>query len=892
MTAGQTGELPQDLFDPAQLNAQLVGGDTIHCCKQAISTATDYMHNQFRAGAQAHDLIRLRASFIDALLCTLWDRQSWGNSQLAMVAVGGYGRGELHPHSDVDLLFLVGDGDDDSNEELSSFLTLLWDIGLDIGHSVRNVSECAKRAAEDITILTNLMEARVLSGDPILMERVRELTGPDKIWPSSDFFQAKLEEQRARHNKFADTEYNLEPNVKGSPGGLRDLQIIGWIAERHFGVTAIEEISAEEFVSTDEMKILITGRNFMWQVRYALHMITGRAEDRLLFEYQRELADLWGFKDEEKLAVEQFMQTYYRWALALGQLNEVLILNFDQAILREHQADDITGLDEYFQIRNGYIEARHENLFDQHPTALLSVFLQCATHENIIGISAPTIRMIRDSRHLIDDAFRTDPRNKKTFLDILAAPHKMTRQLRRMNRYGILGDYLPEFGRIMGQMQHDLFHTYTVDAHTLEVIKNSRRFQFPDLEDKFPVSSRVARRLRKVELLYIAGLYHDIGKGRGGDHSELGAIDAAKFCEDHGLDARDTELVVWLVKNHLLMSAVSQRKDISDPEVIQQFAQHVGDEEHLDYLYTLTVADINGTNPTLWNAWRGSLLRQLYTETRRALRRGLDNPVDKQAIIMRARSAAADILDGRGFTPDELDDMWSERTEEYFLRERSEDIAWHSEAIADHHHRDVPLVLIRNLAESSIANTTQIFIHARSHPQLFSKICAALEQLDLSIYDARIYSSSDGMCLDTFFILDSAGQPISEDGGRLAYIRQYLSDELENKSDQPATSARLTPRKMKSFSVPTETRMSIDKIKNQSVLEVLTPDRPGLLARLGKIFVSLNIEVQAAKIQTLGERVEDVFFITDTNQQAITDPAVCENLQSKIREELDELAAA
>jgi [protein-PII] uridylyltransferase len=640
------------------------------------------------------------------------------------------------------------------------------------------------------------------------------------------------------------------------------------------------------------MTLLSTGRDFMWQVRYALHMITNREEDRLLFDHQRELAALWGLVDGDKLAVEQFMQTYYRWALALGQLNEVLIQNFDQAILRQNMADDISVLNDRFQIRNGYIEVRNNDLFGKHPHALLEVFLLCATHEEIIGVAAPTIRLIRDNRHLVDDAFRANEQNRRTFLQILGSPNEMARQLRRMARYGILGKYLPEFGRIMGQMQFDLFHTYTVDAHTLEVIKNAWRFQFPDLEDKFPVSSRVARRLRKQELLYIAALYHDIGKGRGGDHSELGAVDAERFCRDHGLDQSDTALVVWLVRNHLLMSAVSQRKDISDPEIIQQFAKHVGDEEHLDYLFTLTVADINGTNPTLWNAWRGSLLRQLYTETRRALRRGLDSPIDKQALVERARQASSDVLEGRGFTPEELNELWRGRGEDYFLRERIEDIAWHTEAIASHHQRDKPLVLVRNNAESSVANTTQIFIHARSNAHLFSRICAGLEQLDLSVHDARIYNANDGMSLDTFFVLDSSGQPISENGARLAHIKVYLSEILGNDTGKSTPPVRRTPRKMKSFSIPTETSMSVDTVKNVSVLDVSTPDRPGLLARLGRIFESFNVEIQAAKIQTLGERVEDVFFITDDRQQALTDPQLCEALQRTICQELDEQAAA
>ena len=885
--------LPAAMFDPRKFCQQLDERDAIACCKDAISAATNYLHGQFRKDVGAGQLIRMRAAFIDQLLAALWDRQGWGECELALVAVGGYGRGELHPHSDVDLLLLVGDSGETVKGSMEAFLTLLWDIGLNIAHSVRTVAQCVEQASDDITVLTNLMEARVIRGDATLMQQVRELTGPQHMWPSADFFKAKLDEQKARHAKFADTEYNLEPNVKSSPGGLRDLQIIGWIAERHFGVESLEKITSEEFLNPDESDILDRGRAFMWRVRYALHMITDREEDRLLFDHQRELAELWGFQDGDKLAVEQFMQVYYRWALALGQLNEVLIQNFDQAILRSDTANDIQVINDRFQVRNGYLEACSADLFERTPAALMEVFLLCAQREEIEGISAPTIRLIRNHRYLVDDAFRADPQNKRTFLDILRAPNKMARQLRRMARYGILGRYLPEFGQITGQMQHDLFHTYTVDAHTLEVIKNTRRFQYPDFEERFPVSSRVARRLPKLELLYLAALFHDVGKGRGGDHSELGAEIADTFCRSHGLEEQDAELVVWLVRNHLLMSAVSQRKDISDPEVIQQFAEHVGDENHLNYLFTLTVADINGTNPTLWNAWRGSLLRQLFSETRRALRRGLENPVDRLALIGETRKSATEMLENRGFMADELDELWRERGEEYFLRESAEDIAWHTEAVASHHDREKPLVLIRNATDSSVANTTQIFIHARGKVQLFSTICAELEHLDLSIHDARIYSANDGMSLDTFFVLDSDGQPIAEDGARLKHIRQQLSENLGvDDGSYPQIVERRTPRQMKSFSIPTETRMWVDESMNTSVLEVSSPDRPGLLARLGRIFVDFGIELQAAKIQTLGERVQDVFFITDGQQQPIFDPQLCEAIQQAIRDELDEQAAA
>ena len=884
--------LPAAIFDPAALARQLTDGKAIGGCKQAIAAATDYLHQRFREGEQAGELIRLRARFIDTLLGALWEDQDWNGADLALVAVGGYGRGELHPHSDIDILILLGEQEQDCKPTLERFLTLLWDIGLVIGHSVRTVTECVRKAREDITILTNLMEARTLRGPEALMQRVRELTGPQRMWPSPDFFRAKLEEQRERHTKFADTEYNLEPNVKSCPGGLRDLQIIGWLAERHFGVRSVEEITDSDFLDPEEREIFTRGREFMWKVRYALHMITDREEDRLLFDHQRALAELWGFEDGDRLAVEQFMQTYYRWALALGQLNEVLIQNFDQAILRPDQANVVKVINERFQLRNGYLEARDDEVFEKTPSALLEAFLLCANLEESEGVAAPTIRLIRNHRHLIDETFRADPENRRIFLAILRSPNKLARQLRRMSRYGILGEYLPEFGRIVGQMQHDLFHAYTVDAHTLEVVKNARRFGYPEYADRFPVSSRVARRLRAPELLYIAALYHDIGKGRGGDHSELGAVDAERFCRDHGLDPRDTELVTWLVGNHLVMSAVSQRKDISDPQVIQEFAEHVGDQEHLDYLLCLTVADINATNPTLWNAWRGSLLRQLYTETRRALTRGLENPVDKQSWVDKSRRNASEILEDRGFTTEELDELWQERGEDYFLRERAEDIAWHTEAIANHHKRDNALVLIRNNAESVVANTTQIFIHARSDAQLFSRICAELEQLDLSVHDARIYNGNDGMSLDTFYVLDSNGKPIDEDGKRLKHIKQHLTEVLSGAPTSPQIVQRRTPRRVRSLSMPTETSMFIDNIKNVSVLEVASPDRPGLLARIGKIFVQFGVVLQAAKIQTLGERVEDVFFITDEHLQPISDPERCQAIQQAICRELDGQAAA
>ncbi len=887
-----TPESQPGTFDPAILDAAGNHGEMIRACKDAIRQATEALHERFRAGEETGPLLRERADFMDQLLGALWDQVELDEKCVALVAVGGYGRGQLHPHSDIDILLLLAEDCEGAEAGMEQFLMMLWDVGLQVGHSVRTVSECVEAARGDLTILTNLMEARVLRGPGLLMDSVWELTGPQHMWPVTEFFQAKLEEQRNRHQKFADTEYNLEPNVKSSPGGLRDLQNIGWIAQRHLGRDFEARFASEEFLPEEDLKILRDGREFMWRVRYALHMITDHEEDRLLFDYQRALAELWNFEDGDRLAVEQFMQVYYRWAQSLGMLNEVLIQNFEQAIFSGEGPAKITPLNERFQIRNTYIEALHDEVFEEWPPAILEIFLLSARNESITGIAANTISLLRDSLHLIDEEFRDSEVCQDMFLDILRSPYRLTRLLKRMTRYGVLGRYIPEFGQIIGQMQHDLFHAYTVDAHSLEVIENMRRFLIPEFADRFPVTSRVAARLPKIELLYLAGIFHDIGKGRGGDHSELGAVDAEIFCKRHRLSQRDTNLVVWLVQNHLVMSAVSQRRDISDPDVIQQFAQHVGDQVRLDYLISLTVADINGTNPTLWNAWRGSLLRQLYTETKRALRRGLENPIDKQVWIEEARSHAMDLLEYRGFTADELEELWQERDEDYFLREKPEDIAWHTEAIAGHLDKSTPLVLIRSSIDSSVANTTQIFIHAHSSAQLFPRICAQLEILDLSIYDARIYNANDGMTLDTFFVLGSDGKSIASDNARLDYIRAHVARALSKEEDVLETVQRRTPRRQRSFAMPTTTSMSVDEIKNYSVLEVLSPDRPGLLARIGRIFVEFGVELQAAKIQTLGERVEDVFFITDSDNNPITDPERCAALQQAIREELDELVAA
>jgi len=892
MTSQQpTFEIPPEVFDPERFERALKGSKSrIPLFKKNIERTSDYLHQHFQHGDQIRELIWARSWFIDQLLSSAWSLFDWPDDA-SLVAVGGYGRGELHPQSDIDILILFKNDDIEQYSEIvSDFVTLLWDINLDIGHSVRSVNDCLSEAASDITIATNIMESRTITGPRSIHAQLMSVTGTDNIWPSREFFRAKWDEQINRHRKHGNSEYNLEPNVKSSPGGLRDIQMIAWIAKRHFGITNFEDFYEQGLLLKEELDLLNKGIDYLWRVRYALHMISGREEDRLLFDHQRTLAKMFGFDDENaQLAVEQFMQEYYQIALSLGQLNDVLIQYFDESILRSNVDSIVKKINPRFRVHNGHIEVISDDIFDTHPPALMEVFVLMANNHDIDGARASTIRLIRNrSKTIIDDQWRNDPLVIKYFMKLLRSPTKVALVLRRMLRFGVLGNYLPEFGEIIGQMQHDLFHIYSVDAHTMEVVKNMRRFHYQEMEQKFPVASRIVKRLEKVELLYIAGLYHDIGKGRGGNHSLLGAVDARAFCERHELNNRDTNLIVWLVENHLLMSSFAQRKDISDPEVIHEFTEIVGNQSYLDYLYTLTVADINATNPKLWNSWRASLLRQLYAETKRALRRGLEKSIDTQEWIEEKQVNAIDQLENLGFVESEIRRIWANIGEDYFLREKIDDIVWHTEAIAQHTNLDEPLVLIKESSNLDFEGATQIFIHTRANKSIFPLMTAALEQLDLNVQDARIYDPGRGFTLDTFYVLDDEGEALGEKAGRIKNIMAALKQHLIDPDQYCAILTKRTPRQMRLFSMPTEANISTDHDKGHSILEVITPDRPGLLARIGQIFHQYDIQLQTAKITTLGERVEDLFFITDDAGKPIEDEQLQKIITGAICKELDQ----
>ncbi|AOE87120.1 [protein-PII] uridylyltransferase [Pseudomonas sp. TCU-HL1] len=885
-------QVDPELFDRGQFQAELaLKSSPIAAFKKAIRQARDVLDNRFTNGRDIRRLVEDRAWFVDQILRAAWERFGWSeDADIALLAVGGYGRGELHPFSDIDLLILLDSADHEVfREPIEGFLTLLWDIGLEVGQSVRSVAECAEEARADLTVITNLMESRTIAGPEHLRQRMLDVTSPERMWPSKHFFLAKRQEQKARHAKYNDTEYNLEPNVKGSPGGLRDIQTILWVARRQFGSLNLHGLVQQGFLAEIECSMLASSQEFLWKVRYALHMLAGRAEDRLLFDHQRKIASLLGFEDGDgKLGIERFMQKYYRVVMGVSELSDLINQHFEEVILRAGETGQAQPLNSRFQLRDGYIEVTHPNVFKRTPFAMLEIFVLMAQHPDIKGVRADTIRLLRDSRHLIDEEFRKDIRNTSLFIELFKSAQGIHRNLRRMNRYGILGLYLPEFGQIIGQMQHDLFHIYTVDAHTLNLIKHLRKLKWPELAEKFPLASKLIDKLPKPELIYLAGLYHDIGKGRGGDHSELGAVDAEAFCSRHQLPVWDSRLVAWLVQHHLVMSTTAQRKDLSDPQVIYDFARLVGDQTRLDYLYVLTVADINATNPSLWNSWRASLLRQLYTETKRALRRGLENPLDREEQIRQTQSAAIDILVRNGIDQDEAEQLWSQLGDDYFLRHTANDVAWHTEAILQHPAGNDPLVLIKETAQREFEGATQIFIYAPDQHDFFAVTVAAMSQLNLNIHDARIITSTSQFTLDTYIVLDADGGRIGENPARIREIREGLIDALKNPDEYPAIIQRRVPRQLKHFAFPPQVTISNDAQRPVTILELIAPDRPGLLARIGRIFLEFDLSLQNAKIATLGERVEDVFFVTDANNQPLSDPELCQRLQEAIVSQLSQ----
>ena len=822
--------------------------------RDALQQGQVYLKEQFEQQQDVVMLIQQRAYFVDQALHALWQHHIDDDIAMSLLAVGGYGRGELHPYSDIDLLVLLDDAiSEQPPQALSDFLTQLWDIGLEIGHSVRTIKECRQQAEDDITVATNMLETRLLCGKASLYSKLKLLTVTNKTWDTRRFYQQKKQEQQQRHLKYNDTANNLEPNIKEAPGGMRDLQVINWVALQHFDVENIYGLNQKNFVSNDEYDTLNKAQYFLWKVRFALHLQAGRKQEKLLIDHQREIAKQLGYQDSEnRLAVEIFMKEYYLCARSIGQMNELLLQLFEENIILAGETCDITPINRRFQIHNGYIETLNSGIFAFYPYAMLELFLLLQQHPEIKGVRADTIRQFYAHINLIDKRFRSDIKNRALFMEIIRQPHGVTHEFRRMNKLGLLGAYLPEFGQIVGQMQHDLFHIYTVDEHTLFVVRNIRRFSCPEFKDEFPLCSKVYYQLPKPELLYISGLYHDIAKGRGGSHSKLGMVDAEKFCKQHSLSEFDTNIVTFLVGQHLTMSATAQKFDIHDPDVIKKFANTVKTTERLNYLYLLTVADIRATNNQLWNGWRDSLLQQLYNTTKQWLEHNEKIAKSTAEKSTQRRQQALQQLLFQSLQQHKIEQLWQHYDSDYFLRHTTDEIVWQTKS-----RLHDPATTLINIRLKDQENMLEIFIYTKDRPRVFAGTTTALEQLQLDILDAKINATTDGFTLNSYIV--------SNPNQSHNLIISTLEKQLNNLDEINAYCPTLTPRTMTLFETESVIEFQTNEQQHHTILELNTHNRPGLISIISQVFLQCDIQLINAKLTSLGDQVENVFFVTNSS---------------------------
>ena len=840
--------------------------------KRSLHSAREALRAQFMKQPAANQLLYRHSRLIDRQLAQVWSAHALPRTW-ALLAVGGYGRGQLFPYSDIDLLVLLPEpADAQVQRKLETFIGTLWDIGLEVGHSVRTIAECVELAAQDLTVQTSLLEARLLRGDRALFRRFASRL--DHAMDPQDFLQAKQLEQQQRHARYQES--NLEPNIKESAGGLRDLQNILWIARAAGIGKSWGELARRGVVTSEEAREIQRHEIFLQLLRVRLHYLAGRREDRLLFDHQSELAQRFGLQDRpHRLASEQLMQRYYRAAKSVSELNAILLQNL-KARVSPSRDKEYHLINPRFGMRDELLEASRDDLFEREPSAILETFRLLQDHHELKGIAAPTLRALWRARRHINPAFRRDPANRRLFIQIMKSPSHVERALRRMNQCGILGRYLPAFGRIVGQMQHDLYHVYTVDEHILRVIRNLRRFSIPELAHEFPLCSRLMSNFARPEVLYLAALFHDIAKGRGGDHSQLGKADARRFCSAHGLTREDTDLIVWLVEHHLVMSMTAQKQDLSDADVIRAFTEKVRDQRRLAALYLLTVADIRGTSPKVWNAWKGKLLEDLFHATNRHLTG--DTESLESSLQARQEEALAK-LRLYAVPADAHDALWSKLDISYFLRHAPQEIAWHTRLL---YYRVNPAKPVVKARLSPAGEGLQVMVYVPDQKLLFARICGFFESISYDIFEAKIYTTRHGYALDSFQVHDATNRaPQYRD--LISYIEYELAERLLHKAPLPSLSRPRLNRQLRHFPISPEVNIQRDDKGVYRVLSIIAGDRPGLLSRIARVLNAYDINLHTAMINTLGSRAEDTFLITGA---ALNDPKTVVRFESELLEQL------
>ena len=850
---------------------------TLPFLKKKLLAFQQWQVECFKNKTEITQIVSCRAHYIDQLLTRLWEHFRLNDSpQLSLIAVGGYGRGELHPKSDIDILILCqADCRAEDEEKISAFITLLWDLKLDIGNSVRTLDDCFEQGRADITVATSMMEARYITGNKNAFAALVKLVESAHFWPSAQFFTIKREEQLNRHRYCRGDGYSLEPDLKNGSGGMRDIQTIAWIAKRHFAAHSLLELTSYDYITKGEYQELVDCQKQLWTIRFALHTVTNRPDNRLLFDFQNEVAELLGYCGTGNQAVEQMMKGFYQTIHRVKELNEMLLQYFDQAILG-NIAQQIERIDDHFQLRGNMIELKTAGLLSEDPEAILALFLHIADDSRIKGIYSSTLRELREARRGLTHWLQNMPECRELFLTIIKHPRGMGLAFTLMHEYGILAAYIPQWSRIVGQMQFDLFHAYTVDEHTHKLIKNI--YNYPHTKEIHPLAHEVYHYLEKPQLLFLAAIFHDIAKGQKGDHSTLGAVDAQEFCDLHGLSPYEGKFVAWLVAHHLVMSVTAQRRDISDPRVILEFARLVRDEKHLNYLFCLTVADICATNEETWNSWKGTLLRDLYYSTLKMLRRGLENsPYIRARIRDRKRKTLA-ILREQGITEQQVKPLWKRFKLNYFFRYNSAQMAWHTVNLLKHQDHSQPLVLI---SDQNALGGTEIFVYHKDMPALFSSVVTEIDNKKLSVHDAKILSSRDDFALSTFTVLEQDGEHI--DPHKIQRLKKAIEMALLAPEKVNSQQTRLARVKRQFKFEPEVTFLPTRRKRTQ--IELVAFDAPGILANIGDVFRYSGLILYTAKISTIGERAEDLFIVSTEDGNALTEQQE-ENLKANLIREL------
>ena len=847
---------------------------------------------QFNLDNNVGKLTKNLCKAADQLLLEAWDKVGLSERlnqsfPATLIAVGGFGRGELLPYSDVDILILLDDQHLDLNlpagetseippeiaSRIENFISNCWDLGLEIGSSVRNIRECLDESSKDITVRTSLLESRFLSGDKNLYKKFQ--TSFDAAMDPKKFYQAKLLELRQRHHKYQDTPYSLEPNCKESPGGLRDLQVILWVTKAAKLGKSYSDLQKNGLISKREASEIQRNQKFLQTIRAKLHIIAKRRQDVLVFDFQTQLAEAFGLKNSaDKRASEQIMRRYYWAAKAVTQLNEILIQNVE-ALLFPQEAEQTRPISEHFIERQGLLDIIDPLLFEKDPQQILQTFLHFCKSPGISGFSTQVLRGLYNARHLMTSEWRNNPINRACFMEIVKQRQGVARAFNLMNQTSVLGRYLPEFRKIVGQMQHDLFHVYTVDQHILTVLKNIRRFSVPELAHEFPFCSQLAANYDKPWILVLAAIFHDVAKGRGGDHSQLGRKDARLFAKKHAMSKEDTELLVWLVSEHLTMSHVAQKEDTTDPEVIQAFAKRVRDEKHLTALYLLTVSDVRGTSPKVWNGWKAKLLEDLYRITLRILGGA---KYDASSLLQSNQEEAKKLLRLYGFSNDAHEALWNQLDVGFFLKHEAHDIAWLTRHIFDQVETEEPIVRARI---SPVGEGIEVAVYVKDQIELFARICAYFDQHGFSILDSHVHTTRHGYALDTFQI--SASTQLLEGGhyrDLIQLVEYGLAEAIKMAKPLQALQKGRVSRQSRIFPIQPRVNLSVDERGQFFVLSLSASDRVGLLYDVSRVLSQHQISLKMARINTLGERVEDTLLLD--GEKLIKDPKLQIRLETEL----------